>query len=416
MKVVLVGNRKLAKHVLRHLLNSDWDVVGAVAAAGRAARRQAGHATFDDLSRTCGFELIETEDINRAEVADRLAGLEPDLCICPGWHQIIGERVLDISTEGFLGFHASRLPEGRGGAPVNWAIIHGEESCGLSLFYYTPGVDAGDVVAQTSVPIQPRDDVGTVLDRLAHAAVDLLEEIRTPLERGTVEATPQSLSAATYRPRRQPQDGLVDWSMGSRELLDWVRAQTRPYPGAHTFYEGRKVRVWRASPTDSGLGGLPGEIIEVNQETGVTVATGEDIVRLERVQFGEDPPLWADDALERSGIDEGERLGLHHAPDDWLYTGIRDGDGGTEYQTSLRAGKAGVLTAVVIGGGPATVEVQAVLDGEPIHVESLSVDDGRAESEIVYEPTDPGTRTLGVHFRRDGQRVDVRRLKLFVTG
>lgn len=416
MRVVLVGNRLLAKHVLRHLLEKDVGVVGAVAASGEAARCQAGHASFEDLSESYGFELIETTDVNRDEVADRLARLEPDLCICPGWHQIIEEDVLSIPTDGFLGYHASLLPEGRGGAPVNWAIIHGEDDCGISLFYYTPGVDAGDVVAQTSVPIQPRDDVDTVLDRLAHAAVDLIEEVRTPFERGTVAATPQSLSDATYRPRRQPQDGLIDWTMTPRELVDWIRALTRPYPGAYTFFDGHKIRVWRASVTGVDQGGCPGTVLGVDSGAGVTVATGDGGVRVERLQFGGEPPVWADEALGRYALDVGARLGRHHAPDDWLYTGIRDGAGGTYYRTNLQRGEEQVLTALVIGGGPASVEVRAILDDELIHAEWVSVDGGTGESEIVYGTTDPGTRTLSVSFHRDGQRVDVRRLKLFVTG
>ncbi|MFB6255830.1 MAG: methionyl-tRNA formyltransferase, partial [Haloplanus sp.] len=156
MRTVVVGNRALAKHVLASLLREGWNVVGAVSAAGEATREQAGYIPFDDLARRHDLSLIETTDINDDATRQRLADLEPDLCICPGWHQIIDERILEIPTEGFVGFHASDLPRGRGGAPVNWTIIHGASEITLSLFYYMPGVDAGDVIHKETIPIEAR--------------------------------------------------------------------------------------------------------------------------------------------------------------------------------------------------------------------------------------------------------------------
>ena len=133
-RIVVVGNRSLARHVLVHLLEKDWNVVGAVGASGSAARRQAGFEPFEEITEAHGIELVETEDINSEESSDALAGLEPDICICPAWHQIIEPSVLEIPAKGFVGFHSSDLPRGRGGAPINWSIIHGEDEISISLF------------------------------------------------------------------------------------------------------------------------------------------------------------------------------------------------------------------------------------------------------------------------------------------
>lgn len=119
---------------------------------------------------------------------------------------------------------------------MNWSVIDSADEVWISLFYYEPDVDAGDVLTQGSVPVDHRDDIGTVLDALATEACQLASSVRHDLETGTVAPEPQSLSAATYQPRRQPQDGIIDWHRDPQVQYDWIRAQTEPYPGAYTFY------------------------------------------------------------------------------------------------------------------------------------------------------------------------------------
>lgn len=417
MRTVVVGNRELARDTLAYMLAEDWNVVGAVSAAGEGARKQAGYVSFADLADRYNVTTISTTDINDAETKSRLRDLNPDLCVCPGWHQIIDASVLDIPDRGFVGVHSSDLPRGRGGAPVNWAMINGEPEIAVSMFYYSPGVDAGDVIHKEYVPIEDRDDINTILDKIAVAIRDCLVETRAAFEADDIEATPQDIEDATYRPRRQPQDGVVDWSRPTEWLFDWVRAQTDPYPGAYTFFSGQKLTVWSAQPRfDTSADAPPGTVLGIVDGDGVDIATGDGVLRLGRVQSESTPRMWADEFANRRGVKAGDTLGRDHAPPSWRFTTVRAADGGTDFSaaSNLSVGHRGEVLAVVESQGDRMVKVTGTLDGELVCDKRVACP-GRENVPISYEPDTPGTHTLTVEFHEDKKRVDVRYLKVFVS-
>ncbi len=414
MRTVIVGNRKLARHLLRHTLAEGWNVIGALVPASELAAKQANFVSVSELVADTACQIHETEDINSTETFEWLDSLDPDLCFCGGWSQIIDKKILDIPNRGFLGFHSSRLPEGRGGAPVNWSLIDGADEVWISLFHYEPGVDAGDVLAQGSIPVKQRDDIGTVFDALASEACRLTTSVRTDLEAGAVDTKPQSLSAASYRPRRQPQDGIIDWHREPDAQYDWIRAQTDPYPWAYTFYQETKLTVWEATPVDTSVGdAVPGEIIEIIPGEGVDVCTGSGAIRLTRLKPDDRPSQWADCYASEVGLSIGETLGRQHAPDEWHYTGIRGSESPTTFDTNLRLGENGKLTLVSFAGSAFDLSVSVTLDGANIFESVVAVADDYRET-VVYEPTETGTHTVAVRFSVAGERIDTRYLKVFV--
>jgi methionyl-tRNA formyltransferase len=396
------------------LLEQDWNVVGAVGATGDAARRQAGFESFDEIAQSNNITLIETADLNEENSQRSLAELDPNICICPGWHQILDQSVLEIPTDGFLGFHSSNLPKGRGGAPINWSIIHGESEITISLFRYTPGIDAGDIVAKETVPVEERDDVRTVIDRLAIAACDALRSVHEKMENG-LDAVPQSEEEATYRPRRQPQDGIINWNSTVSEVQNWIRAQTDPYPGAYTFFEDRKLTIWSANGSNvKSSNRLPGTVTDTT-ERGINVAVSDGIITLKRVQPEKSPRMWADEFAERYGITEGDTFSKAHAPSSWFYTGIRDSNGGTDFSdvTNLSIGEKARIQAVIWSGENQKIRIETQCDRHKIMSEMMHTD-GEARTQIEYEPNGTGTKTLTVEFYRGDKRIDARYLKLFV--
>ncbi|WP_311172598.1 methionyl-tRNA formyltransferase [Halobellus ordinarius] len=414
MRTVIVGNRKLARHLLRHTLAKGWNVVGAVVPDGKLASKQANFVPFSKLVSDTNCRLHETEDINSSETFEWLQELNPDLCLCGGWSQIIKPRVLNVPDRGFLGFHSSRLPEGRGGAPVNWNLIDGADEVWISLFYYEAGVDAGDVITQGSVPVTHRDDVATVFDALASKACQLLSSVRRRLETDSVSADPQTVSNATYRPRRQPQDGLIDWARDPDQQYDWVRAQTDPYPGAYTFYSGERLIVWECEPVEvPEANATPGEVIDVVPEAGIDVRTGGGTIRLTRVKPGESPSRWADRYAHNRGLSPGDKLGQQYAPDDWCYTGIRGPEHPTNFETNLTVGDRGELTVVSLAASEFELSVSVVLNDAVIFETTTTVSDAYRET-VGYEPTEPGTHSVTVRFDNGDNRIDTRYLKVFV--
>jgi hypothetical protein len=324
---------------------------------------------------------------------------------------------LDIPTHGFLGFHSSDLPQGRGGAPINWSIIHGESELTISLFRYTPGVDAGDIVTKTSIPIEERDDVRTVIDRLGIAACDGLKSVREEIARGEIGGVAQSLEGATYRPRRQPQDGIIDWHRSAHDIQNWIRAQATPYPGAYTFFEGGKLIIWVADIPDQTRrheGKEPGTVVKTSTK-GIDVAVSDGIVRLQRVQPENRPQMWANEFADRYEITEGRVFNKAHAPSSWLYTGVRNSNGGTDFSnaTNLSIGEQTQIQAVVQTGAAREVLVEAHCSDNQLISKSLHAEDDE-RTPVRFEPEDNGTHTLAVEFYHDGEQIDTRYLKLFV--
>lgn len=414
MRTVIVGNRKLARHLLRHTFEHDWNVVGALAPEGTLASEQANFAPFDELVSGTDCELHRTANINARETREWLERLDPDICLCGGWSQIIDKSILDVPDEHFLGFHSSRLPEGRGGAPVNWSFIGGADEVWISLFEYVPAVDAGDVFARGAVSVEPRDDVATVFDALAAEACRLLSEVRPALEDGSAETEPQSLRRATYRPRRQPQDGLINWHHDATVVSDWVRAQTEPYPGAYTFRDGERLTVWRGTPVDvSPAGAVPGEVVDIVNGAGVDVRTGDSVFRVTRVQPADHPPRWADRYARDVELSPGERLGHEFASREWLYTGLQRFLEPDPFDTNLGVGETGALELVALAGSPHELTVRVSTDSEVLHNQSVGVKHEFRET-VTYAFADSGTHTISVEFRQEGDIVDTRYLKMFV--
>lgn len=170
----------------------------------------------------------------------------PGVAIVCGWYAMIPVRG---STTELLGFHAGPLPRYRGGAPVVWQIIEGERTIGLTLFRLDARPDAGDIVAQSSVPLDPSEDVAVALDRLDDPAVRLLRTSLPGILGGTARTFPQDHSRATTYPQRSPDDGEVDLTRGAFRVHDFVRAQAAPYPGALVRSVDRRIlRLWMTEP------------------------------------------------------------------------------------------------------------------------------------------------------------------------
>jgi methionyl-tRNA formyltransferase len=160
---------------------------------------------------------------------------------------MIPKKILNIAGKGAAGIHASMLPKGRGNAPLVWALINGESATGITFFYFSDGVDDGDIIGQREILIIEDETIKTLLDKVETESKSLLLECIPLIAENKIKAWAQDDSAATYYPKRTPDDGLIDWNMSSKEISRFIRAQTKPYPGAFTIIENKKVIIWDAT-------------------------------------------------------------------------------------------------------------------------------------------------------------------------
>ena len=216
------------------------------------------------------------------------AHVDADLLLAVSWRYIVPPSVYSRPRLGAYLFHDSYLPELRGFAPTVWAMINGESSTGVTLLRMAEGVDEGDIVEQRRVPIGDDDTIAEVMERVTGTYVDLLRANFSALLRGSVAATPQDHSRATYGCRRLPSDARIDWRASSRTILNLIRASTFPYPGAFTTLDGKRLTIWSASPPPPDqrryAGRVPGRVIG-RIGNGVGVLTGDGTVVVTEVQI-----------------------------------------------------------------------------------------------------------------------------------
>ena len=186
--------------------------------------------------------------------AARIAALAPDFIFSFYYRQMIGDPILALARRGALNMHGSLLPAYRGRVPVNWAVLHGETRTGATLHHMVTKPDAGDIVAQTEVPILPDDTAGEVFEKVLVAAEITLWRALPGLIDGTAPRIVQNLAAGSYFGGRRPEDGRIDWQQPARRIHDLIRAVAPPYPGAWTEILGPRLIVEqsRLRPTPPG--------------------------------------------------------------------------------------------------------------------------------------------------------------------
>jgi methionyl-tRNA formyltransferase len=199
---------------------------------------------------------------------ERIRELKPDLILSMYYRNMIPTRLLNLAPLGAYNMHGSFLPRYRGRAPLNWAIINGEDHTGVSLHVMVKEADAGEVVDQEKVFIGPEETAAAVLPRIREAAVKVLGRQLAGLLSGTAPRTPQDHSLATYFGKRTPEDGRIDWTKSAREIFNLVRALSQPFPGAFTdiLIGGKTARlmIWKAVPLPATPGAIPpGQVLKI---------------------------------------------------------------------------------------------------------------------------------------------------------
>jgi methionyl-tRNA formyltransferase len=284
MRTVWVSFDTIGRDCLEAAAEVGAEIVGVATLPGPIDPNRSGQCAFDEVALRLGAELHETHDINSAETLAWLRSLEADLVFVIGWSQLVREPFIAAAREGVFGMHPTLLPRHRGRAPIPWAILTGLARTGVTLFEIVDATaDSGAIVGQVVLDISPDETATTLFARIADAHVDLIRSIVPQIVERTAPRLQQDPSRASAWPKRTPGDGIIDWETRAPYLYDWVRAQTRPYPGAFTFLGEEKVIVWGARPVALDVSAPAGTIVDVGA-SGPVVACGEGALVLEEVQ------------------------------------------------------------------------------------------------------------------------------------
>ncbi len=246
MRLAWVGCHAEGVPTLEALVAAGAAPVAVLTLPPERAARRSGSADYRALGARLGLPVHETADINDDATVALLRALDLDVLFVIGWGQVLRGPALGTARIGAVGAHASLLPHNRGSAPINWALIRGEPATGNTLLWLTEELDGGAVIDQVRFPITPHDTCATLYDRVAAANRDMILRLLPRLCRGERPATHQPAIAGPLLPRRRPADGRIDWGRPAPAVYDFVRALTRPYPGAFSRLDGRRWTVWQA--------------------------------------------------------------------------------------------------------------------------------------------------------------------------
>lgn len=249
---------------LRALVQAGVPMAGVVTLRPELAARRSGAGDYHGLCRELGVPLYEIDDVNDAASVGLLHALSLDILFVIGWSQLLRTEALRSARLGVIGAHASLLPHNRGSAPINWALIRGETRTGNTLMWLGDDVDSGPILDQTTFCITPYDTCATLYERVAESNREMLLRLVSRLLAGErFDGARQPDAGEPALPRRRPSDGLIDWRSDARRVYDFVRALTRPYPGAFSFLDGHRWTIWSAAllPIAAPAGAEPGQVV-----------------------------------------------------------------------------------------------------------------------------------------------------------
>ncbi|MFF9454870.1 methionyl-tRNA formyltransferase [Streptomyces flaveolus] len=309
MKLVFAGTPEVAVPALDALIASGRHEVAAVvtrpdAPAGRGRRLVASPVA--ERAEEAGIEVLKPAKPRDPEFLERLREIAPDCCPVVAYGALLPRVALDVPAQGWVNLHFSLLPAWRGAAPVQHALMAGDEITGASTFLIEEGLDSGPVYGTVTETIRPTDTSGDLLTRLAFAGAGLLAATMDGIEDGSLKAVPQPAEGVTLAPKITVEDARIDWAAPALRVDRVVRGCT-PAPGAWTTFRGERLKLVQAPPVPERTDLAPGQLAA--GKNNVYVGTGSYAVELLWVQAQGKKPMRAADWARGVRIAEGELLG-----------------------------------------------------------------------------------------------------------
>ncbi len=282
MRVVFMGTPDIAATCLKRILADGFQVVGVYTQPDRPKGRgmKLQFSPVKELALQHEIPVFQPENFREEETVEQLKALQPDVVAVTAYGRILPQKVLDIVPGGFINIHASLLPQYRGSAPYQWAVLDGLPETGVSAQYLVRQMDAGDVIGSIKTPIGPNETAGELLDRLAVLGAELLSRTLSAYEKGEATATAQDESKVTMAPMLDKSMCPIDWTKTSQQVHNQVRG-LHPWPVATMELQGQKFKVHATRMVDGT--GKPGEILGLTK-TGLVIACGEGAVEVLSLQ------------------------------------------------------------------------------------------------------------------------------------
>ena len=282
MRVVFMGTPDFAATCLKKIIADGFDVVGVYTQPDRPKGRgmKMVCSPVKEVAIANDLPVFQPENFREEETVAELRALQPDICAVVAYGRILPQKVLDVPAKGCINIHASILPQYRGSAPYQWAVLDGLTETGVTAQYMLLQMDAGDIIDVSKTPIGENETAGELLDRLAILGADLLSKTLTRFENGEVTATPQKEAEVCYAPMLDKTMCPIDWNKTARQVHNHVRG-LHPWPVATMQLQGKTFKVHATRVVEGS--GKAGEILGLTK-TGLRIACGEGAVEVLSLQ------------------------------------------------------------------------------------------------------------------------------------
>jgi len=307
-KVVFMGTPDFAVPSLEKLIEAGFKVPLVITQpdkpAGRGKKLKAPPVKLK--AQEHGIPVCQPEKLkDNRQLQELLKEIEPDLVVVAAYGKILPDWLLKLPKRGTVNVHASLLPKYRGASPIQAALLNGEKETGVTLMEVVPELDAGPIIAQRKVKIEPTDNAQTLHDKLSRLGAQLLVETLPDYLNGRVTPAPQNEEEATYCPKITKEMGRIDWNLKAEEIFNRVRAFT-PWPSAYCFYRGKRIKLTEVEPVEFEGSAAPGTVVSV--KGGLTVAAGEGAVKVLRLKPEGRKEISGEEFVRGYRVEKGEQL------------------------------------------------------------------------------------------------------------
>lgn len=310
MRVVFMGTPDFSVGTLEAIVRAGHEVAGVFTQPDKPkGRGKAMQATpVKEAAEKYGLTVYQPRRIREPEAVEQVRALNPEVIVVVAFGQIIPQEILDMPKYGCINVHASLLPKYRGAAPIQWAVLDGEEKSGVTIMRMDAGLDTGDMIAKAEVVLDKEETAGSLFDKLSASGAKLLVETLPVLENQTAvyEKQPEN-SPTDYARMITKQDGRIDWCSSAVKLERLVRGMS-PWPSAFTSLNGKTIKVWKAAVSELLANGVPGEIVAADA-TGIHVQTQEGVLCIRELQLEGKKRMEADAFLRGNPLKAGTKLG-----------------------------------------------------------------------------------------------------------
>lgn len=285
MKVVFMGTPEFAVPSLRALVQAGHEVAGVFTQPDKPKNRgmKLQPTPVKEYALTENIPVYQPNTLRDGQAAEILRQLSPELIVVAAYGKLLPAEVLDLPAMGCINVHSSLLPKYRGAAPINWAILNGEEETGVTIMYMAQGLDTGDMIAQRSTSIGLEEDAASLYSRLARLGAELLTETLERLAAGTAGRTAQDDAGSSYAPMLSKELSPMDWSRPARQLHDQVRGLI-PWPSATAEIDGVHCKVWASTLTGERTDKPAGSVVQADKRA-LKIACGDgQVLQIDELQ------------------------------------------------------------------------------------------------------------------------------------